>query len=156
MRWQSKIGSIVLLLALMLSLFPASAAFATSDADAETYTFTEDLGNDYLIESTVFVYPTQVRGASSTRVTVNSVIKHADKEIANISFVAAFSYNGSTSSVTSTSYTKDTSIGWVYTHHNISTTGGRARLTADLVSLLGTVPISITIYCSPSGEISTY
>lgn len=155
MKRQSKIGSIVLLFALILSLFPAPAAFAVSDADVETYTFTEDLGNDYSVETTVVVHPTQVR-SSSKSATATSVFKHAEREIATVSFSASFSYNGSTSSVTSTSYTKKTSIGWVYTRHNISTSGGRATLTADLVSLIGTVPISITIYCSPTGALSTY
>lgn len=85
MKRQSKIGSIVLLFALILSLFPAPAAFAVSDADVETYTFTEDLGNDYSVETTVVVHPTQVR-SSSKSATATSVFKHAEREIATVSF----------------------------------------------------------------------
>lgn len=152
MNIQSKVRAAILVLALMLTLIPASA-YAVEAGDVETYTYVEDLGNDFTAKTTLIVSPAQER-SSSKRVTKIQEIKHSGREIGTVKLVATFSYDGTTSRVTSTSYEKDISVGWAYTGHSITTSGGRATLTARLVSAIGTVPVNISIYCSPSGVIS--
>lgn len=105
------------------------------------------------VKTTLTIAPEQAR-TSSKRATKIQVIEHRDREIATVKLIATFSYDGTTARVTSTSYEKDTALGWLYARHNITTSGGRATLTADLISAIGTVPINITIRCTPAGVIT--
>ncbi|MCI8415589.1 MAG: hypothetical protein HFF00_08180 [Ruminiclostridium sp.] len=152
MTTRFKSSAIILLFSFMMTLLPVSA-YAVEENETETYTYVEDLGNDFTVKTTLTIAPEQAR-TSSKRATKIQVIEHRDREIATVKLIATFSYDGTTARVTSTSYEKDTALGWLYARHNITTSGGRATLTADLISAIGTVPINITIRCTPAGVIT--
>lgn len=163
-----KFSAVALAGLLTLFLLPtpkASAAYAP--APTETRYSVEALGDGITVETTTVIYDlpasagtfssdfmNSAASSSSKRVSRTSTIKHSGTTIATITLNAAFGYNGSSSWVTSTSYSKTTSLGWVYTNHNIGTSGGTATLSAILLSLIGSVPVYISITCSPSGAIS--
>ena len=161
-----KRSTIVLSILLLFSVLPLSRQASAAESVESTSVVIEDLGNGYTVETTTTVYADQVR-VSKKSANAKSVYKHDGKEIATVILYATFSYNGSTSkctncshsttspsSVESTSYSKTTAFGWVYRNHNIATSGGRATLTATLSSLIGSVAVNVSLYCSPTGNIS--
>lgn len=142
-------GAMVLLFAFALMCFPVTT-YAANEDTVDTYRYEEDLGNGFTAETVLVMNPARSeRGAYKQK-----IIKHDGRQIASVTLDAIFYYNGSTSRVVSYKYEKDMSFGWLYTRHNIVTSGGRVTLTADLVSAIGTVPISISMYCTPAGVIS--
>lgn len=148
-----KRSTIVLSILLLFSVLPLSRQASAAESVESTSVVIEDLGNGYTVETTTTVYADQVR-VSKKSANAKSVYKHDGKEIATVILYATFSYNGTTSSVESTSYSKTTAFGWVYRNHNIATSGGRATLTATLSSLIGSVAVNVSLYCSPTGNIS--
>jgi len=153
MTTRLKSSAAILLFAFVLTLLPCSAyAVEVGEEETYTYTYVEDLGNDFTAKTTLTISSTQARAAKEAIKT--QVIEHGDRRIATVKLIATFSYDGTTARVTSTSYEKDTAFGWMYARHNITTSGGRATLTADLISAIGTVPINITIRCTPAGVIT--
>lgn len=145
-------GATMLLFAFALTFFPVTT-YAANEDTVDTYRYEEDLGNGFTAETILMIDPVQGRSGQKSAYK-QKIIRHSGRQIASVTLDATFSYNGTTSSVVSYRYEKDMSFGWLYTRHNIVTSGGRVTLTADLVSAIGTVPISISMYCTPAGVIS--
>ena len=109
---------------------------------------------DLKVTTTTVIHDTFARSnrksADRTR-----TVEAGDSVIAKITLSATFGYDGKTAWVISASGSHTTYDGWSYNSEKISKSGGTATLTASLFKLsAGTIPISFSMTCSPTGQIS--
>jgi hypothetical protein len=142
---------IVLSALFLFSLFSVPKSFAAgTPASVEI----EDLGNGFTSETVWTIYPATARSSYNVTGKAERSYKYNGSEIATITFTVKFSYNGTSSSVVSTSYSKSLTSGWSYTDHKITTSGGSATMTGNLKKSSLSVPVRINITCSPTGTIT--
>ncbi len=105
------------------------------------------------IKSTLVVYDSFRSNKKSADLTRE--VRYNGKTIAEVTLSATFGYDGKTAWVISASGSHTTYDGWSYNSEKISKSGGTATLTASLFKLsAGTIPISFSMTCSPTGQIS--
>lgn len=137
----------VLLVAMMV---PAAQAQSTYQETETVYT---EYG-DFEIETTTIVYNTVSR-SSSRSADKEQVIRYDGKVIAEVTLSATFGYDGSAAWVTNSSSSYTTYNGWSYGSERITESGSSVSLTAKITKLLyPSGNISISLKCSPSGQIS--
>lgn len=147
--------SFALIGVLAFSLLSVPKAFA-ADTTAEPETVsavTEDLGNGFTATTTISVEPSIAR-ASTKKATISRDYKYNGDWIATISMTATFSYSSSSVSVTSATHSKSLASGWSFSNATIKKSGGTATLTGDLKKSVFDVPVSMSLTCSKTGEIS--
>ena len=144
--------SVILAAALLVCamVLPASAA-------QETYCQTETIYTDFGpvdVETVITVYESLAR-SSTKSADIARTFRYDGSTIAVVTLYATFGYDGSSAWVVSASGSHTTYGGWSYSGENITTSGGTAYLTATLSHLLHrNVPVSISLTCSPTGQIS--
>lgn len=152
------ICSLSLVILLLFSTCFITESEALSINNNSQYTI-EDLGNGFTAESKLVITDTSplysiFSTTASKSASVIRTVKKDGAKIATITFTSVFQYNGSSVSITSTSYSKSLASGWTYNNHSIITSGGTATLNAVLKKLPYSVPVNISLTCSPSGVIT--
>ena len=123
-----RLSSFALVALFVVFLIPAPQAGATDIADIDFSV--EDLGNGFSAETQLIIYSPVTRNTSKSAQVIRTIKK-----------------DGST-------------IAWSYVNHSItktdvaSSSGGTATLRAELKKFPFTVPVNITVHCSPSGVIT--
>ena len=152
-----RLSSFALVALFVVFLIPAPQAGATDIADIDFSV--EDLGNGFSAETQLIIYSPVTRNTSKSAQVIRT-IKKDGSTIATVTFNVTFTNNGITAGVVSTSYSKSVVSGWSYVNHSItktdvaSSSGGTATLRAELKKFPFTVPVNITVHCSPSGVIT--
>lgn len=147
-----KKSSLFLAIVLIVSMM-TTAAQATSTIYQETETIHTEIG-DFEIETTTIIYPSAVRSSSRNAERIRE-IKSGGALIAKVTLSASFGYDGKTAWVSSASGSHTTYDKWSYGSEDITKSGGTAKLTATLSHIPHRdVPLTITITCSPTGQIS--
>lgn len=143
--------SFALLIGLMIPSIHATSEI--SDICQEFSTIHTESG-DYEIEITTVIYNSATR-SNSRSAAKEGEIKYNGKVLARVTLSATFGYDGKTAWVSNASGSHTTYDGWSYLGENISKSGGTATLTAALFKVTeGTVPVNISMTCSPTGQIS--
>ncbi len=124
----------------------------------------KDLGNGFTMETVISIPKsssklhvnaiTQTRTANAT-----NTVKRGGSRVGSITLTANFGYNGSSAWVNSMSAGHSVASGWSYENESTWSSGGTANMSASMVQKLGFITIaevdpSISITCSPSGQIS--
>ena len=112
--------------------------------------YTEDLGNNI----TVVVTITQTVTRSTTTTTKAHDYYYDGQYIGRAALSASFYYDGSIARATGASGTGSGSNGWSYGGQSTGTSGNRAYLNATLSNGSRSVPVNLSLTCSPSGSIS--
>lgn len=140
---------LVFLLAVSMALLPAYAANSEQKSEIIHTEF-----GDFEVETTTVIHNTLFR-SNSVSVDRAKTIKNSGKVIAEVTLSATFGYDGKTAWVISASGSHATYDGWSYSNEKITKSGGTASLSATLSHLLHTsIPVNISITCSPTGQIS--
>lgn len=140
---------LVFLLAVSMALLPAYAANSEQKSEIIHTEF-----GDFEVETTTVIHNTLFR-SNSVSVDRAKTIKNSGKVIAEVTLSATFGYDGKTAWVISASGSHTTYDGWSYSNEKITKSGGTASLSATLSHLLHTsIPVNISITCSPTGQIS--
>ena len=118
----------------------------------------EPLSDGITIETTLTIHQSLLRN-NSKRAALESVYKDNGTIIATVTLDATFGYDGTTAWVVSASASHWVASGWSYESQSLSTTGSTARVTATLKKWLlfisiASVPVDISLKCSPNGTIS--
>lgn len=151
MKKQSLVLVLVVLLVGMLTI-PASAV--APDMTCESETVWVDGYGEVEVETVTTVYGSVMRSTTKTASKTKNY-KADGTVIATVTLKTTFGYDGTEAWVNSTDVTKSTSLGWAYKGQSIDKDGGTVVLTAEVYKLLeGTIPVEITMTCSPSGTIS--
>lgn len=146
-----KVFSTILVSALLICamVLPSSAAQQTYPKIDTIYTGFGPVE----IETTLVIYDS-FRSSNKSADLVREV-KYSGKTIAKMTLSATFGYDGKTAWVISASGSHTTYDGWSYGSEKIAKSGGTATLSASLFrSSAGTIPVSVSLTCSPSGQIS--
>lgn len=140
---------LVFLLAVSMALLPAYAANSEQKSEIIHTEF-----GDFEVETTTVIHNTLFR-SNSVSVDRAKTIKNSGKVIAEVTLSATFGYDGKTAWVISASGSHTTYDSWSYSNEKITKSGGTASLSATLSHLLHTsIPVNISITCSPTGQIS--
>lgn len=75
-------------------------------------------------------------------------------QIASVYLYAQFTYNGTTASATAASSAHSVASGWTYSNERVWYSGATAYLTATLTKGVISVPVSLSLTCSPNGTLS--
>ena len=143
---------LVLLMLANMSILSSFAAEPEINREIETV-YVEGVGI-LEIETVTTVYPSLARSSTNSG-SKTKTVRQSGSVIATITLNASFGYDGSRAWVNSASATHSTSGGWSYGGESISKSGGTATLTATLSKFAQTsIPVSLSITCSPSGTIS--
>lgn len=149
MKTHKKLFSLVLV-SLLMFVF-AFSCFAQENAQV-IKTYTEDLGNG--ITAVVTITKADGLTRSSTTHTVSKEYYSSGTYIGNAALIASFYYDGSTARATGASGAGSGANGWSYGGQSTGTSGNRAYLNATLSNGSRNVPVSLSLTCSPSGNIS--
>lgn len=115
-------------------------------------TYTEDLGNGITAVVTISEVDSLTRSSKTQTLT-----KEYYKDGSYIGYAvlsASFSYNGSTAQATGASGAGSGANGWNYGGQNTWTSGSSAYLSATLSKGGASVPVSLSLTCSPGGSVS--
>ena len=134
MKTHKKILSVVLV-SLLMFVFAFSCFAQENEQVIKTYT--ENLGNGI----TAVVTITETNGLTRSSKTHQIL-------------TANFYYDGSTARATGASGAGSGANGWSYGGQSTGTSGNRAYLSATLSNGSRSVPVSLSLTCSPSGSIS--
>ena len=138
----------VLLLACCVIL-PASAVETKQNVQVSYI----DSGN-IQVETVLIIHDSLMR-AHSKGADLIQTYKSDGKVIAEVTLSATFGYDGEDAWVISADGSHVTYSGWSYGSERITESGDRARLTAKLShSGDSSIPVSISLSCTPSGQIS--
>lgn len=144
--------SFLLSLALIIGIM-IPAVHATSDVYRETDIIHTEFG-DFEIETVTVIHSLTSRSGSKSADKTQTV-KFSGKTIGEVTLSATFGYDGKTAWVSSASGSHTTYDKWSYGSEDITKSGGTAKLTATLSHILHRdVPLTITITCSPTGQVS--
>lgn len=138
-----------LLLCFLLAAAMAVPCFAQEHTQVIA-TYTEDLGNGITAVTTI----TQTVTRSTISRTKASNYYSSGQYIGQAALSATFSYNGSTAQATGASGTGSGANGWNYGGQRTWTSGNSAYLSATLSKGGASVPVSLSLTCSPSGSVS--
>ena len=106
------------------------------------------------VETTLTVHENRMR-ASYRSAEKETTYKSEGKVIAIVKLEATFGYDGKTAWVEEAGSDHTTYDGWSYGSEKISTSGNTAKLTAIVKKAgVATVPVSISMTCTPTGSIS--
>jgi len=147
MKKMMKLGSLILVLALLLA--PSAQAASMSYEVEQMETFEQGV----TVERTIVVFESFSR-SSTKRATITDTYKNNGTIIATVSLDVTFGYDGSTSWVVSKTSSSTVYGGWSYTSEKISTSGGNVSLSATLKKGISSAPVSMSLVCSRSGAIS--
>ena len=151
MKKRSFVLALVILLVGVLTI-PASAA--EPEVVYESELVWVDGYGEVEVETATTVYDSVMRSSTKTA-SKSKTYKSEGTVIATITLKTTFGYDGSNAWVSSTNVTKSLSTGWSYSGQSIDKNGGTVTLTAEVYKLLvGTIPVEITMTCSPNGTIS--
>lgn len=140
--------SLALLVGIMIPV-----VHAMSNTCWETDVIHTEFG-DIEIETVTVIHNLTSRSGSKS-VDKTQTIKSSGKIIAEVTLSATFGYDGKTAWVISASGSHTTYDSWSYSNEKITKSGGTASLSATLSHLLHTsIPVNISITCSPTGQIS--
>ena len=149
MKTHKKIFSVVL--ASLLTFVFAFSCFA-QDNERVLKTYTEDLGNGITAVVTITENYGLTRGSKTHSITKDY---YSDGTYIGVAaLTASFYYDGSTARATGASGTGSGSNGWSYGGQSTGTSGNRAYLNATLSNGSRSVPVNLSLTCSPSGSIS--
>ena len=138
------------LVSLLMFIF-AFSCFA-QDNERVLKTYTEDLGNGITAVVTITENYGLTRGSKTHSITKDY---YADGTYIGVAaLTASFYYDGSTARATGASGNGSGSNGWSYGGQSTGTSGNRAYLNATLSNGSRSVPVSLSLTCSPSGSIS--
>lgn len=115
-------------------------------------TYTEDLGNGITAVVTISEVDSLTR--STTFHSISKDYYQSGSFIGTAALSASFSYNGSTAQATGASGTGSGANGWNYGGQRTWTSGSSAYLSATLSKGGASVPVSLSLTCSPSGSVS--
>ena len=149
MKTHKKIFSVVL--ASLLTFVFALSCFA-QDNERVLKTYTEDLGNGITAVVTITESSGLTRGSKTH--TLSKEYYSSGTYIGNAALMASFYYDGSIARATGASGTGSGSNGWSYGGQSTGTSGNRAYLNATLSNGSRSVPVNLSLTCSPSGSIS--
>lgn len=145
-----KFSFFIVIIMLMGIMIPPT--HAASDICQETEIIHTEFG-DFEIESTLVVYA--MARSNSKTAHKSHTVKYDGRVVAEVTLSATFGYDGKTAWVSSASASHTTYDGWSYSNEKITKSGGTASLSAILSHLLhGSQSISISLTCSPTGQIS--
>ena len=150
MKTRSKKVLSAVLVSLLMFVF-ALSCFA-QDNERVLKTYTEDLGNGITAVVTITENSGLTRGSKTH--TLSKEYYSSGTYIGNAALMASFYYDGSTARATGASGTGSGSNGWSYGGQSTGTSGNRAYLNATLSNGSRSVPVSLSLTCSPSGSIS--
>lgn len=139
--------SVVVCLILMCAFAVPCFAQETSTVIAS---YTEDLGNGIIVVTTI----TENTTRSTTSHTKGKSYYSNGQLIGKAALSASFYYDGSTSRATAAYGTGSGANGWSYGSQSTDTSGNKAYLSARLSKDGKSVPVEITLSCSPDGSIS--
>ena len=151
-KTNEKVLSILSALSLLIFtvILPVSA---TQEASRITETIHTEYG-DITVETTLVIHNSYLRSSTKSASKTQS-LKYGGVEIGKVTLSATFGYDGKTAWVEDMDSSHSTSGSWSYGSEKISTSGGTATLTAKLTNLFdGTIPVNISMTCTPSGSIS--
>lgn len=138
-----------LLLCFLLAAAIAVPCFAQEHTQVIA-TYTKDLGNGITAVTTI----TQTVTRSTISRTKASNYYSSGQYIGQAALSASFSYNGSTAQATEASGTGSGANGWNYGGQRTWTSGSSTYLSASLSKGGASVPVSLSLTCSPSGSVS--
>lgn len=141
--------TISLFLCLLMTAMLALPCFAQGN-ERVIATYTEDLGNG--ITAVTTITQTVTRSTTSTTKAVNYY--SGGQHIGQAALYGSFYYDGSTARATEAIGTGSGSNGWSYGGQSTGTSGNRAYLNATLSNGSRSVPVSLSLTCSPNGSIS--
>ncbi|MEE0799666.1 MAG: hypothetical protein U0L91_00135 [Gemmiger sp.] len=149
-----KLVSLFVCLALAVGLaLPCVAQELPASAQRTVSTTTEDLGDGWVVVTTVTESAAQAR--SSTKVgSKHAEYTYEGRHIATVYLNGSFSYDGSSATATGVSASHVTASGWSYGGESTWCSGASVRLTATLSGEGHDVPISLTLTCDKNGNLS--
>ena len=108
---------------------------------------------DFTVETVLTVYPALSR-AQTARADKVQTVKYGGEVIAEVTLSATFGYDGDEAWVEEAEGDSVTYDGWRYGSERIRDSGGTVTLSAKLSHATeGTVPVDISMTCSPDGTI---
>lgn len=150
----SKIRSVSIVLVFVMLL---GTMILPSGAVENIYQKTDTIETEFgIVEvETVLTIHKSLARSNTKRADYTQTFKYSGKVIAEVTLSATFGYDGKTAWVTSASGSRTTYDGWSYSGQSISKSGRTATLTATLShSLHRSIPVNISLTCSPTGQIS--
>lgn len=146
---KKKISALLCMLLLVsCTILPASAV----EMKQNVQVFYMDSGN-IQVETVLIIHDSQML-AHSKSADIKRTYKSDGKVIAEVTLSATFGYDGKDAWVISADGSHVTYSGWSYGSESISKSGRKAKLTAKLTHSGDSIPVSISMTCSPSGQIS--
>ncbi|MDD4850378.1 MAG: hypothetical protein PHO10_06725 [Gemmiger sp.] len=145
-----KIASLISTMAFLL-VFSLSC-FAEGPQGKLVETTTQNLGKGVICTTMVYEMPTYGRSNEKSGYTVQSY-SYAGRTVATVQLNARFSYDYSSATATYASGSSSTASGWSYGGQSTWCSGNTAHLTATVSGSIS-IPVNLSISCSPSGNIS--
>lgn len=149
MKTHKKLFSLVVV-SLLMFVFALSCFAQENERVIKTYT--EDLGNG--ITAVVTITEADSLTRSTKTHSISKEYYSAGTYIGNAVLTANFYYDGSTARATGAGGAGSGANGWSYGGQSTGTSGNRAYLNATLSDGSHNVPVSLSLTCSPSGNIS--
>ena len=137
------------MLCLTLAVALAAPCFAQGN-ERVIASYSEDLGNGITAVTTI----TQTVTRSTTSTTKATNYYSGGQYIGQAALYGSFYYDGSIARATGASGAGSGANGWSYGGQSTGTSGNRAYLNATISSGSHSVPVSLSLTCSPSGNIS--
>lgn len=126
--------------------------YAESMINSPSVTYTETITDNITCVTTIY-WDDAITRASYRQGHISKDYYHNGDRIASIVLNATFTYNGTTATATSASGDHSLASGWSYSGESTWCSGATAHLTAT-VSGPVSVPVSLSLTCSPSGALS--
>lgn len=149
MKTHKKLFSLVVV-SLLMFVFAFSCFAQENERVIKTYT--EDLGSGITAVVTITEADSLTRSSKTHSITKDYY--SSGTYIGVAALTANFYYDGSTSRATGASGAGSGSNGWSYGGQSTGTSGNRAYLNATLSNGSRSVPVNLSLTCSPSGSIS--
>ena len=138
-------------LSLLMLIAVAVPCYAAPQREIVSET-TTTLANGVECTTTVYWEPASAR--SSTRDGgVDQSYSYGGKTIGVVRLTATFTYDGSTATAVSASGDHSVASGWSYSGQSTWCSGATAYLTATISGPVS-IPVSLSLTCSPSGALS--
>lgn len=113
----------------------------------------EVLDNGMECVTTITMSPSYAR-SSTKNGTISKNYSYSGKVVANVILNATFTYDGSTAKATGAYGSHSVASGWSYSSESTWCSGATARLTATVSGSGHSIPVSLSLTCSPSGTLS--
>lgn len=143
-------------LAIVLSLvvvFSLAVPCFADDYQPEIVSVTNEvLDNGVVCTTTIYKHPSVMR--SDTQMgSAQQKYTYGGETIAYVYLNATFTYDGSTATAVSASGDHSVASGWSYSGQSTWCSGATAHLTATISGAVS-IPVSLSLTCSPSGALS--